>query len=127
MEPPYSYIAVGGITHKLRPRCRKQILIILIATSAKVPERMTERKKQLAIAVLVIWLLLVIFFMVLARNLSLEIFFVLWLIGLLVIVELISPAFVRPLYLRYIRYVIAAGVIVFGAIVAEKVMEILAT
>ncbi len=87
---------------------------------------MTERKRQLAIAVLVIWLLLVIFFMVLARNLSLEIFFVLWLIGLLVIVELISPAFVRPLYLSYIRYVIAAGVIVFGAIVAEKVMEILA-
>jgi hypothetical protein len=87
---------------------------------------MTEQKKQLAIAALVIWLLLVIFFMILARNLSLEIFFVLWLIGLLVIVELVSPAFVRPSYLRYLRYVIAAGVIVFGAIVAQKVLEILA-
>jgi hypothetical protein len=87
---------------------------------------MTEQKKQLAIAVLVTWLLLVIFFMILARNLNLEIFFVLWLIGLLVIVELISPAFVRPSYLRYLRYIIAAGVIVFGVIVAQKVMEILA-
>ena len=87
---------------------------------------MTEQKKELAIAALVIWLLLVIFFMILARNLSLEIFFVLWLIGLLVIVELISPAFVRPSYLRYLKYVIAAGVVIFGAIVAQKVMEILA-
>jgi len=87
---------------------------------------MTEQKKQLAIAVLVIWLLLVIFFMILAPSLNLEIFFVLWLIGLLVIVELISPAIVWPSYFRYLRYVIAAGVIVFGAIVAQKVMEILA-
>ncbi len=87
---------------------------------------MTERKNQLAVAVLLIWMILVAFFMLLARNLSLEIFFVLWLIGLLVIVELISPAFVRPSYIRYFRYIIAAGVIVFGAIVAQKVMEILA-
>jgi hypothetical protein len=57
---------------------------------------MTEEKKQIAVAVLVIWLLLVIFFMILARNLSLEIFFVLWLIGLLIIVELIGPSFVKP-------------------------------
>jgi hypothetical protein len=76
--------------------------------------------------VLVTWLLLVLFFMILARNLSLEIFFVLWLIGLLVIVELISPAFVRPPHLRTVRYIIAAGMVVFGVIVAEKVMEILA-
>lgn len=87
---------------------------------------MTERKKHLAIAVLGIWLVLVLFFMILARNLNLEIFFVLWLIGLLVIVELISPAYVRPSYLRYLRYLIAAGVIVFGAVVAQKVLEILA-
>jgi hypothetical protein len=88
---------------------------------------MTEGKTQIAAAVLVIWLLLVIFFMILARSLSLEIFFVLWLIGLLVIVELISPSFVRPPYLRYLTYLVAAGVIVFGMIVALKVMEILST
>jgi len=88
---------------------------------------MSGQKKQIAIAVLVLWLLLVIFFMVLARNLSLEIFFVLWLIGLLVIVELIGPSFVQPAYLRYLKYLIAAGVIVFAVIVAKKVMEILST
>ena len=87
---------------------------------------MTEEKKQIAVAVLIVWLVLVIFFMILARSLSLEIFFVLWLIGLLVIVELIGPSFVKPSYLRYLTYLIAAGVIVFAVIVAQKVMEILA-
>jgi hypothetical protein len=87
---------------------------------------MTEGKKHVAILVLVAWLFLVIFFMILAQNLNLEIFFVLWLIGLLVIVELIDPAFVQPTYIRYLKYLVAAGVIVFGVIVAQKVLEILA-
>jgi hypothetical protein len=86
---------------------------------------MTEEKKQIAATVLVIWLVIVIFFMILARNLSLEIFFVLWLIGLLVIIELIGPSFVKPSYLKYLTYLVAAGVIVFAVIVAQKVMEIL--
>jgi hypothetical protein len=86
---------------------------------------MTEEKRQIAVAVLVIWLLLVIFFMILARNLSLEIFFVLWLIGLLVIVELIRPSFVKPSYLRYLAYLVSAGILVFAVIVVKKVMEIL--
>jgi hypothetical protein len=99
----------------------------LIGLSSSHSSIMTEQKKQLAIAALVIWLLLVIFFMILARSLSLEIFFVLWLIGILVIVELIGPAYVRPSYLQTLKYLIAAGVIVFGVIVAQKVLEILAT
>jgi hypothetical protein len=86
---------------------------------------MTEEKRRVAAVVLIVWLLLVIFFMVLARNLSLEIFFVLWLIGLLMIVQLIGPSFVKPSYLRYLTYLIAAGVIVFAVIVAQKVLEIL--
>jgi len=86
---------------------------------------MSEHRKRIAASALAIWLLLVIFFMILARNLNLEIFFVLWLIGLLVIVELTNTAFVRPAYLRYLKYLVAAGVIVFSAIVAQKVMEIL--
>jgi type IV secretory pathway TrbL component len=86
---------------------------------------MTEEKKQVAVVILVIWLLLVIFFMILAQTLSLEIFFVLWLIGLLVIVEFIGPSYVQPAYIRYLKYLITIGIIIFGAIVAQKVMEIL--
>ncbi len=86
---------------------------------------MTIKKKQLAAGGLIVWLLIVTFFMILAGNLDLEIFFVLWLIGILIVVELIDPAFSRPSYLHYLRYAIATGVILFGAIVAHKVLEIL--
>jgi hypothetical protein len=86
---------------------------------------MTEEKIQIAGTVLIIVLLLVIFFMILARNVSLEIFFVLWLIALLIIVELIGPSFVKPPHLRLLTYLVVAGVIVFAVIVVQKVMEIL--
>jgi hypothetical protein len=50
---------------------------------------------------------------------------VLWLIGLFVIVELIGPSFVHPLYTRYLKFLIAAGVLVFAVIIIQKVTEIL--
>ena len=82
-------------------------------------------KKHLAISALAGWVLLVIGFMVLARTLDLEIFFVLWLIGILIIVELVSDHAATPRYLLSQRLVIASGVILFGVIVARKILEIL--
>lgn len=87
--------------------------------------QMTASKKHLAATVLVIWLCLITFFMILAQHVDIEIFFVLWLIGILVIVELIDPLFSIPRYIRYTKYVVAAGVVLFGIIVAQKVLEIL--
>ncbi len=84
------------------------------------------QKKHLSVTVLAAWSFVVIAFMVLARTLNLEIFFVLWLIGVLVVVELASGHFVTPRHLQVQKLVIAAGVILFGAIVARKVLEILA-
>lgn len=84
------------------------------------------RKKLAAAIVLSLWLILVSIFMLLARRFDLEIFFVLWLIGILVIVELLDTRTVRPAYLNYLKYIIAAGILLFGVIVAHKVMEILA-
>jgi len=63
--------------------------------------------------------------MLLAYRIDLEIFFVLWLIGLLVIVELMDTRFTLPPYLRYIKYIVAVGIVIFGAIVTQKVLEIL--
>ncbi len=82
-------------------------------------------KKHLAISALAAWVVLVIGFMVLARTLDLEIFFVLWLIGILIIVELASDHMATPRYLSVLKLVIASGVILFGVIVARKIMEIL--
>ncbi|NLZ30969.1 MAG: hypothetical protein GX885_09560, partial [Methanomicrobiales archaeon] len=75
---------------------------------------MTGAKKYYATAVLVAWLILVAFFMVLNRTLDLEVFFVLSLIGLLVIAVLIDGAFSRPRYMRYLSYLIVAGVALFA-------------
>ncbi|NLA38553.1 MAG: hypothetical protein GX882_04040 [Methanomicrobiales archaeon] len=88
---------------------------------------MTGAKKYYATAVLAAWLILVAFFMVLNRTLDLEVFFVLSLIGLLVIAVLIDGAFSRPRYMRYLSYLIVAGVALFAYIVIQKILEILAT
>lgn len=88
---------------------------------------MTEVKKQIAVAMLVTWLLIVMFFMILTRSISTEILFVLWLIGLLVIVELIRPSFIQPSYLFYLKILMGIGITVFAVIIVQKVMEIIST
>ncbi len=87
---------------------------------------MTGVKKYYAAAVLAAWLIIVAFFMILNQALDLEVFFVLSLIGLLVVVVLIDGAFSRPRHMRYLGYLIAAGVALFAYIVAGKILEILA-
>lgn len=83
------------------------------------------RKKELAFLGQMVWLVLVICFMLLAGTLDLEIFFVLWLIGILVIAELASDSSAHAGYMRHLRYIIACGVVIFGIIVAIKILEIL--
>jgi hypothetical protein len=85
-----------------------------------------DTRARAAIA-LIVWIFIVLFFMILALQINLEIFFVLWLIGLLVLTELTDTRYTLPLYLKYVRYLIAGGVVIFGVIVARKVMEILGT
>jgi len=83
-------------------------------------------RKQVAPIALVIWLTIVAVFMLLLQRFDLEIFFVLTLIGILVIAELIKYQYAQPGYLRYLNYLIGAGIVIFGIIVVQKVMEILA-
>jgi len=83
------------------------------------------RKQQIAIIALAIWLTLITIFMLLAQSVDLEIFFVFSLIGFLIIVELIAPKYIQPGYLRYLQYILAVAIVIFGLIVAQKVMEIL--
>lgn len=82
-------------------------------------------RKVIAAVALAVWLCIVSIFMLLASRADLEIFFVLWLIGILVIVELADTRFSLPPYLRYVKYTIAGGIILFGGIVTQKVLEIL--
>ena len=83
------------------------------------------RREQIAIIALACWLSLIMVLLFLAHSVDLSIFFVLALIGFLIIVELMSPKYIQPGYLRYIKYLLAAGIVVFGLIVVQKVLEIL--
>lgn len=85
------------------------------------------KKKILAAIALGAWLVIVFGFMLLASLADIEIFFVLWLIGILVIIELADTRFSLPPWIRYVKYLIAAGIILFGAIVTQKVLEILSS
>lgn len=87
---------------------------------------MRIRARETVVVVLVVWSLVVAAFMLLNRALDLEVFFVLVLIGLLVVVELVDTSTVQPGDVRRVKYVVAAGVLVFGWIVVNKVLEILA-
>ena len=83
------------------------------------------RKQQIAIIALALWLTLVSVFTLLMQRVDFDIFFVLCLIGMFVIVQVIQSYYVQPAYLNYIRYLIAAGIVILGIIVAKKVLDIL--
>ena len=83
------------------------------------------RKEQIAIITFTGWLTVITVFMLVAQSVNLEIFFILSFIGFLIIMELIMPKYIRPGYFRYFQYICAAGIVIFGVIVALKVMEIL--
>jgi hypothetical protein len=82
-------------------------------------------KKQVAAVTMAIWLLIVIILMVLSESVNLEFFFILWMIGMVVILELIEPRFIKPRYILKIKYIVTAGFVVFCAIVVKKVLEII--
>jgi len=56
---------------------------------------------------------------------ELELFFVLSLIGLLIVVELTAPFNVTPRWRRRLLPVIALGLVGFGVIVIRRILEIL--
>ena len=57
--------------------------------------------------------------------LSLELFFVVSLIGFLVVVELTAPFEVTPEWRSRLKWLIAIGLVVFGYIVVRRILAIL--
>ncbi len=83
------------------------------------------RKQQIAIIALALWLTLVTTIMFQVRQVNLHFFLVLSVVGLLVIMQFIQSNFVQPGYMRHIRYIIAAGIVILCVIVGLKVLDIL--
>ena len=73
----------------------------------------------------VAWMLAAVLALALLGSLTLELFFVVSLIGFLVVVELTAPFAVTPTWRRRLRWVIAVGLLVFGYIVVRRVLAIL--
>jgi len=83
------------------------------------------RKKQIATLAFGIWLSVISVSMLFAERIDLALFFVLGFIGFLVIVELMEPHYVKPGYLWYVRLLITVGIVLFAAIVAQKILDML--
>jgi ABC-type xylose transport system permease subunit len=83
------------------------------------------RKKKIAAIALALWLSIITVLMLLSERIDLSLFFVLGFIGFIVIVELMEPHYVRPRNLWYTHFLIAVGIVIFVAIVVQKVLDIL--
>lgn len=71
------------------------------------------------------WMLATIVLLALLNTLSLELFFVLSLIGFLVVTELTAPFNVTPEWRTRLRWIIVVGLAIFGYIVVRRIIEIL--
>ena len=81
---------------------------------------------RLSSMVFTTWLLVVTAIMLTRQTFALETFFVLALFGLLVVVVLINTSTVQPRYLRRIKYLVAIAFLLFGYIIANRIVEVLA-
>jgi hypothetical protein len=86
---------------------------------------MTSKKGRVASIALLAWLMFVMIFMIMLENINLDIFFVLWLFGFLVILKLIDTPFSEPPYMQQLKKVVVVGMFVFSLLMAKKVMEII--
>ena len=84
---------------------------------------MLTRRRRLFLNGQLAWMLSVIFVLALFDALSLELFYVLSLIGLLIVTELTAPVNVTPEWRRRLRWVVLAGLAVFGYIVLRWIVE----
>lgn len=86
---------------------------------------MPTRRRQQFVTAQLAWMLGTVLALALLESLSYELFFVVSLIGFLIVVELTAPFAVTPQWRRRLKWLIAIGLLVFGYIVVRRVLEIL--
>ncbi len=73
----------------------------------------------------VAWMLMAALALALLDAVSYELFFVLSLIGFLVVTELTAPFTVTPTWRRRLRWLIAIGLVGFAVVVVRRILAIL--
>lgn len=86
---------------------------------------MATRRRLRFITGVLAWLLGTALVLVVLEALSYELFFVLGLIGILIVTELTAPVNVTPTWRRRLHWLIGVGLAVFGYIVIRRILEIL--
>ncbi|MFB6104738.1 MAG: hypothetical protein ABEJ57_06625 [Halobacteriaceae archaeon] len=86
---------------------------------------MATRRRLRFIHAQVAWMSVALLALVLLDALTYELFFVVSLIGFLVVTELTAPFRVTPTWRRRLRWLIALGLIVFAYIVVKRILAIL--
>jgi hypothetical protein len=86
---------------------------------------MATRRRQRFVYGQTAWMLATIVGLAALDALSLELFFVVSLVGFLVVVELTAPFSVTPQWRSRLRWIILVGLAVFGYIVVRRVLAIL--
>lgn len=86
---------------------------------------MPTRRRERFIHGVLAWMLVSLLGLTLLSAYSHELFFVLNLIGFLVVTELTAPFTITPAWRRRVQLVIVLGLAVFGYIVIKRIIEIL--
>jgi hypothetical protein len=86
---------------------------------------MATRRRQQFVIGHVAWMLVGLLALALLDALSLELFFVVSLIGLLVVMELTAAFAVTPRWRRRLKWLVGLGLAVFGYIVIRRILAIL--
>lgn len=86
---------------------------------------MTTRRRQRFIHAQLAWMLATVLLLVILDSLSLDIFFVVSLIGFFVVIELTAPFAVTPRWRSRLKWLVLLGFAVFVSLVAERIAEIM--
>lgn len=86
---------------------------------------MATRRRQRFVHGTVAWMLGAVVVLVLLESLTLELFFVVSLIGFLVVTELTAPFNLTPRWRSRLKWLILIGLAVFGYIVVRRILAIL--
>lgn len=85
---------------------------------------MYARRDRFLVAYLA-WMVATLFVLVVLESFSYELFFVVSLVGLLIVTELTMPFRVTPRWQRRLRWLILLGLVGFGYVVVRRILEIL--
>jgi hypothetical protein len=86
---------------------------------------MPTRRRQRFVHAQAAWMLAVLLVLAVLGSLSYDLFFVLSLIGLLVVIELTAPFNVTPRWRSRLKWLVVLGLLGFAYIVIRRILEIL--